>query len=306
VNFAFNTTEGSQSFNFSFQEPAFLRRDLALGLNAFYAETTSQNRAFDTLDAGLGASVSFPVSEFSRVRLNYGIEQNNISGVPLTSSPIIQADEGERLQSYIGLRYAYDTRNGGLDPNAGIRVQLDLQYAGLGGDAEYIRGTALAIAERRIAREEVALRAAFEVGGLATLSGDSRVTDRFFLSSRQMRGFDPFGLGPRDLNAGNEDALGGNFFAVARFEAAFPLGLPDEYGISGGVFADVGTVWGLDNTNGAGGNTVDDSLHWRSSIGVSIFWDTAIGPLRFNFSRPIETLPYDRTREFDLTIEARF
>ena len=112
-------------------------------------------------------------------------------------------------------------------------------------------------------------------------------------------------MGPRDTTAPNADALGGNFYAVARFEAAFPLGLPDEYGISGGLFFDVGSVWGLDNTAGFAG-TVDDSLHWRSTVGFSIFWDTAVGPLRFNFSHPLEFETYDRTREFDLTVEARF
>jgi outer membrane protein insertion porin family len=43
---------------------------------------------------------------------------------------------------------------------------------------------------------------------------------------------------------------------VARFEAAFPLGLPEEYGISGGVFYDVGSVWGSTTrpaSAGAGG-----------------------------------------------------
>ena len=80
---------------------------------------------------------------------------------------------------------------------------------------------------------------------------NSRVTDRFFLSTTQLRGFEYRGLGPRDLGAANEDALGGNYYAVARFEADFPLGIPEEYGISGGVFLDVGSLWGLDNTAGA-------------------------------------------------------
>jgi outer membrane protein insertion porin family len=39
---------------------------------------------------------------------------------------------------------------------------------------------------------------------------------------------------------------------------------------------------------------------------VSIFWNTAIGPLRFNFSRALEFESYDRTRDFDLTVETRF
>jgi outer membrane protein insertion porin family len=150
-----------------------------------------------------------------------------------------------------------------------------------------------------------------EGGALETLNGDSHYSDRFFLSSRQLRGFDTFGVGPRDLASPNEDALGGNYFAVARFEAAFPLGLPEEYGISGGVFYDIGSVWGLDDTAGgpasaATPTTVDDDLYWRSAVGFSIFWDTALGPLRFNFSRALQKQPYDETRDFDFTVETRF
>ena len=101
------------------------------------------------------------------------------------------------------------------------------------------------------------------------------------------------------------DALGGNLFAVAKFEAEFPLGLPEEYGIHGGVFLDVGSVWGLDNTAGTGG-AVDDGFHLRSVAGVSLFWETPIGPLRFNFSKALQKEVYDVEREFDLTISTKF
>ncbi|WP_439138257.1 outer membrane protein assembly factor BamA [Roseicyclus sp.] len=307
LEFGFNTTDGSRAFNLSFTEPAFRARDLELGLNAFYTETTDQNRNFDTLDVGLRTSLGFPISEFGRLNTYLGVEQNEISGLDAaSSSPILFAEQGERLLSYVGVQYAYDTRNGGLDPTRGVRLQFGLEYAGLGGDTEYLRASFLGIAEQQVLREDVTLRASFEGGALEMLGGSSRLADRFFLSSRQMRGFDAFGLGPRDTAATNQDALGGNFFSVARFEAAFPLGLPDEYGISGGLFYDIGSVWGLDNRAGAGGMMVDDSQQLRSSIGVSIFWNTAIGPLRFNFSRALEFESYDRTRDFDLTVETRF
>jgi outer membrane protein insertion porin family len=308
VRFGFNTTEGSRSFTFAFTEPAFLRRDLSLGLNSYYTETSGQNREFDTLDIGAEARIGFPVSEYGRASFYYGIRYNEITGLSAAnSSPILLREDNERLTSYVGAGYVYDTRESGLNPNAGVRLGFDVELAGLGGDVNYARTTVLGIAERRVAREEVTLRASFEGGAISGL-GDSTptISDRFFLSSRQMRGFEPQGLGPRDTNAANNDALGGNFFAVARFEAAFPLGLPDEYGITGGIFADVGSVWGLDDVLGAGGNVVDDSFSLRSSVGVSIFWDTALGPLRFNFSRAITTEDFDRTRLFDLTIEARF
>ena len=169
-----------------------------------------------------------------------------------------------------------------------------------------INTTALFVAERKIMREEVTIRAVFEGGIHSMLDGDnSRIIDRF--SGSEIRGFEPYGIGPRDLAAGNQDALGGNYFAVAKFEAEFPLGLPEEYGIHGGVFLDVGSVWGLDNTNGAGGiDSVDDSFSLRAAAGVSIFWDTAIGPLRFNFSKALEKEAFDEERDFDLTIQTRF
>ncbi len=306
LRFSVDTTADSRTFDFNFVEPAFLNRDLSLGLNLFFRETERENTAFNTENVGLRTTLGFPISEYGRLRVFYRISEDSLLSVPAGSSDILQREAGSRVTSSIGYGYSFDTRGTGLNPNAGVLLQFDQEFAGVGGDQQYVRTTALAQGETTIAREEVTLRATFEAGALTMLEGNSRYLDRFFLSSRQMRGFEPRGLGPRDLNAPNQDALGGNYFAVARFEAAFPLGLPEEYGISGGVFADIGTVWGLDDTLGTGGVVVDDDLHWRSSVGFSIFWDTAIGPLRFNFSRAIDTQPGDLTRDFDLTIEARF
>ena len=98
------------------------------------------------------------------------------------------------------------------------------------------------------------LRAELEGGVLTMLKGDSRSVDRYF-GNGKIRGFKPNGIGPRDLTATNQDALGGNAFAVARLEAEFPLGLPEEYGISGGVFWDVGR---------SGGSTIP-MAPWRST-----------------------------------------
>jgi outer membrane protein insertion porin family len=306
LRFGVSTVEGGQSFNFAFTEPAFLARDVSLGLNLYYEQTQSQDRSFDTEDYGFSTSFGFPASENGRFGLSYRIDQREIDfGAQAgNSSPIITVDAGQRLTSAVGLNYSFDNRTTGLNPNAGVFFNLKTELAGLGGDAEYVRVVGSAIAERAILREEVTLRASFEGGALSS-TGNSHYNDRFFLNSRQMRGFDTFGLGPRDTTAPNNDALGGNYFAVARFEAAFPLGLPEEYGISGGVFYDVGSVWGLDNTAGFGG-PVDDSLHWRSAVGFSVFWDTALGPLRFNFSHALDTQPYDLTRNFDFTVETRF
>ncbi len=119
-----------------------------------------------------------------------------------------------------------------------------------------------------------------------------------------MRGFEPGGIGPRERTSGDiDDALGGNMFAVARFEAEFPLGLPDEYGISGGVFYDIGSLWDLDTTNS---DVIYEDGSIRQVAGVSLFWNTAIGPLRFNFSKALVKEEHDIPQEFELTISTEF
>ncbi|MEM7470154.1 MAG: outer membrane protein assembly factor BamA [Pseudomonadota bacterium] len=305
LSFSFDTGTDTQDTSLSFVEPAFLGRDLRFGLDLFYRTTDADLADFDTQNVGFGVSLGFPVSENGRLRLSYRLSEDQIKNVATDLTPIIARDEGRAVTSLVGYEYSYDTRRSGLNPNAGVLLRFGQEFAGVGGDTEFIRTTALASAQTKVAREEVTLRAELEVGGLTTLSGNSRVTDRFFLGSRRLRGFDADGVGPRDLSSVNQDALGGNYFAVARFEAEFPLGLPEEYGISGGAFLDVGSLWGLDDINGATG-LVDDSANIRATIGVSIFWDTQIGPLRFNFSEALVKEPYDQTRSFDLTVFTRF
>ena len=304
---ALNVLTGTDnaSATFSFLEPGFLGRDLSFGLDVYYSQTERQNALYDTRNVGIRSSIGFPVGENARLELRYRISNDEIRNVTTESSAILQREgaQGALLTSAIGYSYAYDTRRNGLNPNGGVLLRFGQDFAGLGGDVQYVQTNVLALAERRVLNDEVTLRAVFEGGALSMIKGNSRVTERFF--GGQMRGFEGGGIGPRDLTAVNQDALGGNFFAIAKLESEFPIGLPEEYGIRGGLFLDVGSVWGLDDRNGTAG-VVDDGARLRAVVGASVFWDTPIGPLRFNVSRALKKTPYDREQKFDLTISTQF
>ncbi len=185
------------------------------------------------------------------------------------------------------------------------RCQFGQDLAGFGGQSKYIATTALASAQTKVLKEQVTLRAELEGGMLNMLGGDqSSVTDRYFLNGK-MIGFQTNGIGPRDRTAGVTDALGGTKYVVARLEAQFPLGLPEEYGINGGVFANAGSVWGLNDKAGTAG-TVDASFHLRATAGFSLFWKTPIGPLRFDFSHAFVKQSYDHTQNFNFSISTSF
>ncbi|MFN3641914.1 MAG: outer membrane protein assembly factor BamA [Gemmobacter sp.] len=292
--------------SFSFAEPAFLGRDLRLGFDVSYDVTRANFARFDTRNFTLSPSLEFPVSERGRLRLRYTLTNAAVFNVNVAdSSPILlrEAAQGQPADSSVGYTYTWDNRRGGLAQRDILAFELSQDISGIGGGLQYLRTTAKAIGQTRVLNDEVSLRAELEGGFINTFGNTvTRVTERFTLAGK-MRGFEPFGAGPRDLTATNQDPLGGNAFAVARVEVGFPLGLPVEYGLTGGVFADIGSVWSLNDTNGG---LVDDSLRLRSAVGVSLFWATPIGPLRFNFSKAIIKEPYDREQTFDLTISTRF
>ncbi|MGB5865804.1 MAG: outer membrane protein assembly factor BamA, partial [Sulfitobacter sp.] len=304
------TATEAQRYGFRFVEPSLLGRDVAFGLELNFSELNSSFSTFDSSRLTFRPSLTFPVSENGRVQLRYTADLTEVQArTPSENGVIIQSDidAGELFSSSIGYQYTYDTRRTGLDPTAGVLFRFDQDFGGLGGDQTFVRTTAQVIGEKRFFNEELTIRGSFE-GGAIAFSGDSvnRAADRFLLVPSQLRGFEPGGIGPRDATSANNDALGGNLFFVGRLEAEFPLGLPEEYGISGGLFYDVGNLWNLSDVDLNGGTVQGEGGSLRHVIGVSIFWDTPIGPLQFNISDAIRKEEFDRDQRFEVTLQTTF
>ncbi len=305
-----STAEDDRLYRLDFFEPAFLGREVGFGLDLDISENTSSTVTYDTERNRFSPSLVFPIGENSRFTLNYIYENSEMKdrGSDSDNGPIIQRDidEGDLTNSSIGYVYTYDTRTTGLDPNSGYLFEFGQDFGGVGGDNTFIRTEARVAGERKIFNEDVTVRATLEGGALSFQDGPNRAVDRFLLSSDTFRGFEAGGIGPRDLTETNQDPLGGNLYVVARFEAEFPLGLPEEYGITGGVFYDVGNLWDLSDVNLSGGDVVGESGSFRHVIGISILWDTPIGPLRFNFSDAIKKEDFDREQSFEVTVSTTF
>jgi len=156
--------------------------------------------------------------------------------------------------------------------------------------------------------DSIVLSADFEGGALFSgASGGSRVTDRFFLGGTSFRGFDVGGVGPRDDDGGSvNDALGGNFYAIARFDAQFPIGLPRDLGFTGGAFIDVGSVWGMDGAPFGASGAIDDAAYLRATAGLALYWQTPLGPLQFSWAYPLVQQPGDITQVFSVSVSTSF
>ena len=311
LSFAIRSGVDNQSYEFNFTEPEFLNPELRFNLGLSYGETDNQGAAYDTNSLDITPSLSFPISDYSRLSVRGNISATqmlNASGV----GSIIEAEANlERVDDAgFGFTYRYDTRGVGLDPSSGIAVIYNQDFGGMAGDkGAYSKSTIRTIGERAIMNEDVVLRGVFEAGWLHHSEGSSRVTDRFFLPATVLRGFEFAGMGPRQrsINGVINDPLGGNKYTVAKFEVDFPLGLPEEYGMSGGAFYHAGNLW----DTGATVTNQDDRLEydngsWRHVVGATLYWTTPIGPLRFDFTRALKKETHDVERTFDMSIATRF
>ena len=304
LDFSFQKGESNTRFSFDFAEPALMGQNTRFGLSMGRFQTDNENALYDTAITSFSPSLGFAIADDARLNLRYRLAAEDLTDVDGSASAVVvnEALAGQLTTSALGYALTYDNRSSGLNPDAGILVRLDQEYAGVGGDNNYLKTSAQATAQTTIADDRITLKATLEGGLLNYATGNSRVTDRFFMGSQVMRGFAPNGIGPRDDTTG--DALGGNRFAVARLEAQFPLGLPEEYGITGGVFYDAGSLWDVGETFGETINYNDFTL--RQVVGASIFWDTPIGPLRFNWTEALSKQTGDIEQGFELTVSAEF
>ena len=302
----FAGTESNANYAIEFIEPAFLGRDVEFSFSSRLQERNSDvNEPYDATIGEFRPGLEFPISENERLGLfyfaNFGEMSDYIGTEPAMGVLQTEIALGSQFASGIGYEYTLDTRRTGLNPNAGVLLSFGQEFAGLGGDRKSVKTSARIIGQARVFNEEVTLRASAEFGTLQFFGSQySTALDRF--SGQIIRGFEPNGIGPVQ----GADHLGGNLYGALKFEAQFPIGLPDEYGISGGAFYDIGSIWGATTPATAGTTLASTSFRDRQVVGVSLFWESPFGPLRMNFSSALKKEPSDIEQQFDLTVRTEF
>ena len=284
-----------------FEDPSFLGRNLLAGISLGQKTSTPSATPLKTETLYFSPTIGFPLSRDSNLSIKYRLNQDEVKLTTnsLLVSPIIRTDVGNKDKSALIFSYNLDKTNSVVSPTAGYDFRITQEFSGLGGNVSYSKSELKFKTYKTIIRDDIILTSDLSSGIIS--GSDASIMNRFTLGGDRLKGFRNQGIGPYDTLYNTP--LGGKMFTSLSLQASFPIGVPEEYGIFGGLFIDTGSLWGLDNT--ASGR-VDDSANIRSAAGVSIFWDSAIGPLRFNWSRPIKRESYDVIENFRFTIDTRF
>jgi len=305
-----------QQIDFRFTEPKFLGRDLRAGFDAFHSRyDLSEYSSYDYRSTGGGVRLSYPLNGYTLLSTRYFLKSDEIivpSGYCSTGgagSTALCDQVGSFLNSSAGYTLLVDRRNDPVRPTRGWTGTLRQDFAGIGGDVNYIKTEADVAAYWGISPQWI-VTASASTGYVSGWGGDPvRINDRFFKGGNSFRGFETAGIGPRDLTT--TDALGGNFYVIGTLELTVPNYLPEEYGIRTSLFADVGTLGSLDarytvNSAGLPDPNIVDELNLRASAGVSIHWRSPMGPIRFDISKVLGKEDYDKTESFRFSTSTQF
>ena len=309
-----------QQIDIRFTEPRFLDRNLAGGFDIFQVRTDfSDEASFETQSTGFTLRAGFPLTRAVSAGVSYTLRTDEVNTFRGVSESIARA-AGSRVTSVVSYSLSWDRVDDRREPTRGFRLSFSQDFAGFGGDVRYVRSEVRGGIYRNVFRDDLVLSLTGESGYLFAWGGDEpRINDRFFKGGNSFRGFEVAGIGPRVVQRQGEDqelfsgdALGGNFYAIGALELAFPLGLPEQYGIRGSVFTEFGTMGLLNDGDQIADDGTDaavftvDELRPRVSAGVSIFWDSPFGPVRFDFAEAFVKEDYDRAEFFRFSTRTGF
>jgi len=303
VKLDLSTSKIEKQTELGFEDPSFLGRNLLAGISFGQTSSTPSSVPLSTDKLYFEPKIGFPLSRDSKLTIEYSFDQEDVKLTKASDlvSPLIRDDVGKKNKSALIFIYSLDKTNSVVTPTAGYDFRVIQELNGLGGDISYSKTNLNFKTYRTILRDDIILSSNLTSGVI--VGSDASLMNRFTLGGDRLKGFRNQGIGPYD--SAYDTHLGGKIYTSLSLEASFPIGIPEEYGIYGGVFLDTGSLWGLDNTN-SGENIIDDSSKIRSALGFSIFWESAIGPLRFNWSSPIKKETNDVTENFRFTIDTRF
>lgn len=290
---------GSKSnFRLGITEPYLWERNLRGSLDIFRDEETYSDVTLEK--QGLDTSIGFSANNDYYHRYGFSLAETQTTTTSSTATST-SGDEGAQLVSEIGYTIQQDKRDSRYDPRDGYYWLLSNNFAGIGGDVQYIKTTMEAQYFLPFNFKRFVVGIGGEIGVIDGLGENVSRSNRFVIGGKKIRGFDGDGIGPRDT--GDDSVVGGNQYYAGTLNIISNYGLDPDLGLRWTVFYDFGSLWGTDYPTGVTGADDNDL---RSSLGYGFFWDTAIGPLSFFWSIPLTEQSYDKTQEFQFSIGGRF
>jgi len=261
-----------------------------------------QNTSNDKKDSGFenniittGVGTSF--EQYQNIYLAPSLTfSHDVLKVQSTASDSLKRQKGEFTDLSFDYRITLDNRDKVYAPTDGY-ISSFSQAVPIYADSPYIKNSYALSKYKAFTSNAIGTFKIFATAINGLNDEDVRLSKRVRLSSKQMRGFEPGKIGPKD----GKDYIGGNYAASTNFELNLPNLLPESTKTDVGVFLDFGNVWLVDYNK-----TLDGSNKIRSSAGINTSWSSPVGPVSFVFSQNLAKASTDVTESFNFLLGTTF
>jgi len=291
-----NLTIGKESVKglFSIVNPNFNNSDKDL---IFSAESTETDRFTDygykTQKHGISLGTRFEHLDdlFITPKIDAYYEDLETTSA---ASNTLKKQKGDYFDLVFGYIVDLDKRNQAYRPTAGFRSTFN-QSLPILSDGQTINNYYEINTFYEYLPDLIGSASFFVNTSTSFGNDDVKISDRVYMPSKKLRGFEPGKVGPKD----GDDFVGGNYATAINLATELPvLQSFENTGVK--VFLDIANVWGIYDSS------LDDSSKIRSSAGVSIDMFTPIGPLSFSLSQPITKKDTDKTESFRFNLGTTF
>ena len=251
---------------------------------------------FKSRKRGLGYSINFDYDE--NIKISSGLSYQFIEGYDSINSDISSVSDniGEFSNFILDFNINRDTTNSLLYPTNGHynNLSINISPSNVSDDPffklYYTNKNYFAFRESNdyiFFNNNIGLSESFD--------SKLKTVNSFSLGGNNFKGFDYRGIGP----SSNGIYLGGNkiFTSTLGYGSSFLFDEKDNINIK--LFFTTGSIWDSDYYT-------DNEINLRSSIGVSLDFLTAVGPVSFSYAIPFEKNDFDKTRSFSFSIGSSF
>ena len=248
--------------------------------------------AYDSTTTGLSLRVGRKIGRLWGVSLGYALEDKQYDYTGINTTSYLKRD---LLKSSLIPSVRYNSTDSFQLSREGINFRSSLEYAGVGGDAKFIKSTTrfnYFYGLRDRVRYDLILRYKMQVHYLQD-NGFVPIDEYLSMGGvSSVRGYRSGSIGPIGTT-GTNIYHNGNMMLVNTVEASFPL--VERLKMRGALFLDHGVI---------GHDSIDDES--RAGTGVALEWLSPMGPIALIFAKPLLEERGDRTSSFEFTIGRQF
>ena len=289
-------TDESVKGLFSVTNPNYRNSDKSLN---FTVEATEVDRISDFGYKNNKVGFSFGTSFEYLEDLNLGLSTSSYIekiDTDATASARQKKQEGNYWDTFGVLNFDYDKRNQKFQTSEGFRSRYFVNIP-IVSDTNTLTNTFDYKLFSELFEQNVSTASFFFKATNSLSNDDVKLSERLFVPSYKLRGFQKGKIGPKD----GDDYIGGNFVTAINFTSTIPSILENVQNLDFAIFFDAANVWGVDYDS-----SLEKADNIKSSIGIGLDWFTVVGPVNFSLALPLSKDETDKTETFRFNIGTSF